>query len=355
MRFCLAIELHIAKRYQEALNVYNIILSKNPSHKSARNNRACVYDDLGLLEDALDDLNKVIELYPYYVDAYNNRGYVSLKKRLYTQAVQDYQKSLSLKYPNYDAREMVTLFNHNQLDKIIIALGKLLSAGLGTTINSDEEKVLIRPLFSSRIILMVKDLHISKTYQRHLRQNAGRYKLIFDDTNYNAVIDRCLHHYNSADDAAFFELRRRIFANQKHMDKSPKYVAVCLYKDGRLVAGELGAIIGKYVYISFTGFHDEDFAGTVQLILLAQFLKEMRFTLIDFGHTTERWDKYKLQLGAKKISFETYIMLFRLLNPGSPKLIIKKNIAIQGTLTPSWIRTLRRSIRSGLFGAMARA
>jgi len=61
----------------------------------------------------------------------------------------------------------------------------------------------------------------------------------------------------------------------------------------------------------------------VQLILLAQFLKERGFSYMDFGPSTDRWDAYKLRLGCEKMTTEAYLSLFASINPGSEKVFAK--------------------------------
>ena len=96
-------------------------------------------------------------------------------------------------------------------------------------------------------------------------------------------------------------------------------IAEFQYYDGKLVAGELGVITGR-VYTSYTGYHDEPYAGTVQLILLARYLQEKRFAFFDYGPSTFEFDTYKLRLGAKKMNSEEYFSLFHKANPGSEKI-----------------------------------
>jgi len=80
-----------------------------------------------------------------------------------------------------------------------------------------------------------------------------------------------------------------------------------------LVAGEIGVLAGG-VYTSYTGYHDENSAGTAQLILLGRRLKEMGVVLWDLGPSLERWNKYKLNLGAEIIDEKTWVHTFDLVN-----------------------------------------
>jgi len=129
-------------------------------------------------------------------------------------------------------------------------------------------------------------------------------------------------HYQE-EDSIYISLTNFFLTALNRKTASPRAVSVALYKDGRLVAGDLGMQIGK-IYISFTGYHDEPYAGTVQLILIARYLAENGFVLWDFGPSTARWDAYKLRLGAEKMTTEAYLSLFSSINSGSEK-IYKKN------------------------------
>jgi Leu/Phe-tRNA-protein transferase len=79
-----------------------------------------------------------------------------------------------------------------------------------------------------------------------------------------------------------------------------------LYQDGKLAAGEFGVVSGK-VYTSYSGFYDEDNAGTVQLILTTRYLQEQGFSFFDLGMPMD----YKNDLGAVDISPEDFVRLFR--------------------------------------------
>jgi Leu/Phe-tRNA-protein transferase len=86
----------------------------------------------------------------------------------------------------------------------------------------------------------------------------------------------------------------------------PRPVSFGLYREGRLRAGEIGIICGK-LYTSYTGYYDEDNAGTVQLVLLTRWLEENGFAFFDLGMPLP----YKYDLGAIDISPEEFVELFR--------------------------------------------
>ena len=61
------------------------------------------------------------------------------------------------------------------------------------------------------------------------------------------------------------------------------------------------------VYTSYSGYYEEDNAGTVQMILMAQRLEELGFDFLDFGMPLD----YKTALGAKNIEPRHFVELFR--------------------------------------------
>jgi Leu/Phe-tRNA-protein transferase len=86
----------------------------------------------------------------------------------------------------------------------------------------------------------------------------------------------------------------------------PRPVSFALYRGGELKAGEIGVVMGR-VYTSYTGYSEENNAGTVQIILMAQWLERTGFAFLDFGMPLD----YKTALGAKDISPQYFVELFR--------------------------------------------
>jgi Leu/Phe-tRNA-protein transferase len=82
-------------------------------------------------------------------------------------------------------------------------------------------------------------------------------------------------------------------------------VSFGLYREGRLVAGEFGAAAGR-VYTSYSGYHDEDSAGSVQLVLTGRWLRDAGFAFWDLGMDLP----YKRSLGARILSRNFFLELF---------------------------------------------
>ncbi|MDR0998081.1 MAG: GNAT family N-acetyltransferase, partial [Treponema sp.] len=86
----------------------------------------------------------------------------------------------------------------------------------------------------------------------------------------------------------------------------PRMVSFGLYREGRLVAGEFGAAAGR-IYTSYSGYYDEDSAGSVQLVLTGRWLRDAGFAFWDLGMDIP----YKLRLGARILGREKFLELFR--------------------------------------------
>ncbi|GHV92799.1 hypothetical protein AGMMS50268_33020 [Spirochaetia bacterium] len=93
-------------------------------------------------------------------------------------------------------------------------------------------------------------------------------------------------------------------------------VSFGLYREERLAAGEFGVVAGK-VYTSYSGYYDEDSAGTVQLILTGRYLRDAGFAFWDLGMPLE----YKTRLGARSVDRENFLKLRQFQNneKGCPK------------------------------------
>jgi Leu/Phe-tRNA-protein transferase len=61
------------------------------------------------------------------------------------------------------------------------------------------------------------------------------------------------------------------------------------------------------VYTSYSGYHDEASAGTVQMILTAEYLRDAGFAFLDLGMPLP----YKYTLGAVDIGIKRFTDIFR--------------------------------------------
>ena len=170
--------------------------------------------------------------------------------------------------------------------------------------------ILLPKLHLVRSALFFENLHIKKTIKRLL----GRYELKAD-VEFDFIIDRCVEKHG-ADwltpplVAAIKEIRRTALSSHSALhiphSSSPYPASFALYQNNKLVAGEFGVVCGR-VYTSYSGFYDEDNAGTAQIILAVKYLQENGFAFFDMGMPLD----YKTDLGSVDISPEDFVKLFR--------------------------------------------
>jgi Leu/Phe-tRNA-protein transferase len=167
--------------------------------------------------------------------------------------------------------------------------------------------ILLPKLHLERSVIFFDNLHIKRSIRRYL----NRYELR-PNADFFTIVNRCVEKHG--DDWLTRQLVEKI---RNIRSWSPKLSALAptayaypasfaLYRDGKLAAGEFGVVCGK-VYTSYSGFYDEDNAGTVQLILTTQYLQERGFSFFDLGMPLD----YKDDLGAVTISPAEFISLFR--------------------------------------------
>jgi Leu/Phe-tRNA-protein transferase len=194
-------------------------------------------------------------------------------------------------------------------------IARLMEAGflvMSMNLSKDDPFYLLLPkLHLVRSALFYENLHIKKSVRRLL----NRYELRAD-TDFDYIIDRCVEKHG--DDwltPPLVDSIKKIRQNaveerpvQETLSPVPyAYPAsFALYRDGKFAAGEFGVVCGK-VYTSYSGFYEEDNAGTVQMIKTARYLQEHGFSFFDLGMPLD----YKTDLGAVDISPEEFVRLFR--------------------------------------------
>lgn len=169
--------------------------------------------------------------------------------------------------------------------------------------------VLLPKLHLERSALFFEDLHIKKSIRKHI----NRYEL-HADVEFEHIVDRCVEkHGNDWLTPPLVDSIKKIRTSSQLVNPQifiPTATACptsfALYRDNKLVAGEFGIVCGK-VYTSYSGFYDEDNAGTVQLILTTRYLEENHFTFFDLGMPLD----YKTDLGAENIAPQEFVSLFR--------------------------------------------
>ena len=184
-------------------------------------------------------------------------------------------------------------------------IGRLMEAGflvMSAVINEEQEKptyILLPKLHLVRSVLFFSELRIKKSIRPYLSQYELRV-----DTDFDLVLDKCVQtHGDSWLTPPLVEILRGI---RKRKDMHVKPVSFSVYRDGELKAGEIGVITGR-VYTSYSGYHEENNAGTVQMILMVKWLEKTGFDFLDFGMPLD----YKTSLGARDINPHRFVELFR--------------------------------------------
>ena len=187
----------------------------------------------------------------------------------------------------------------------------------------DPYYILLPKLHTVRSALFFENLRIKKSIRRFLNPSFG-YELR-PDADFDLIVDRCVKKHGSAWLTpplleCIKEIRRAAKTAQNTNKESEKALntadgrrssiacpsSFALYRNGKLAAGEFGVVCGR-VYTSYSGFYDEDNAGTVQLILLTRYLQEKGFLFFDLGMPLD----YKTDLGAVNIFPREFVDLFR--------------------------------------------
>ena len=159
--------------------------------------------------------------------------------------------------------------------------------------------ILLPKLHLVRSALLFPDLHIKKSVSRFL----SRYELRID-SDFDFILDKCVQiHGSSWLTPPLVEIIKKL---RNKNNRRIKPVSFAVYRDGELKAGEVGVVIGR-VYTSYSGYYEEDNAGTVQMIKMAQWLDKTGFDFLDLGMPLD----YKTALGAKDISPRHFVELFR--------------------------------------------
>jgi Leu/Phe-tRNA-protein transferase len=162
------------------------------------------------------------------------------------------------------------------------------------------KKTIVLPkLHLVRSVLFFHEIHIKKSVRRFL----DRYELRYNE-DFETIVQKCVAVYG--DDWLTPALLDVFYSIRSDTDSPVRPVSFGAYRNGKLVAGEFGVVSGR-VYTSYSGYHDEDNSGTAQMILTARYLEKAGFDFLDFGMPLD----YKTDLGARNISPERFVSLFR--------------------------------------------
>ena len=171
-----------------------------------------------------------------------------------------------------------------------------LAGFISTTHESKNGLLLLPELQYDYAVLHFKNLHISKKIKKLLKKT--NYSLSINN-RFEAVLQKFAtqHKYNWLK-GEYIELLNKLYNNTKQR-KEFQIISIELIcnESQELIAGEVGYIIGK-TYTSLSGFSSQEKRysnyGTLQLVLLAQYLEKNGFELWNLGHPHM---EYKKKLG----------------------------------------------------------
>jgi Leu/Phe-tRNA-protein transferase len=177
----------------------------------------------------------------------------------------------------------------------------VMSTGLKDDDSSEDKEpfyILLPKLHLVRSALFFPDLCIKKSIRRFLSQ----YELLVN-TDFDFIIDKCVQiHGSDWLTPPLVEILKNIHRGST----GTRPFSFAVYREGELKAGEIGVVAGR-VYTSYSGYYEENNAGTVQIILMTRWLEENGFAFLDLGMPLD----YKTSLGAKDISPDRFVELFR--------------------------------------------
>ncbi|MDR2768604.1 MAG: GNAT family N-acetyltransferase [Treponema sp.] len=159
--------------------------------------------------------------------------------------------------------------------------------------------ILLPKLHLTRSVLFFEELHI----KRSVRGVLDRYELVYD-RDYKTIVNKCLETHG---DGWLTSTLLDTMAEMRGLAAWPvRPVSFGAYRDGVLKAGEFGIRCGN-VYTSYSGFKEENNAGTAQMILMVRYLADHGFGFLDFGMPLD----YKCDLGARNVRPDEFVKLFR--------------------------------------------
>jgi Leu/Phe-tRNA-protein transferase len=197
-------------------------------------------------------------------------------------------------------------------------IARLMAAGflVMSEIPGDKEggrAILLSVMHLKRSVLFFDKLHEGRTVKRLI----PRYELRAEGLDgepgpettpgslFKAVLEHCVRVHGEG--WLTPALRRSFLAlGPAAESRDPRMAVFGLYREGRLVAGEFGAVAGR-VYTSYSGYKEENSAGTVQLVLAGRRLRDSGFAFWDLGMLLP----YKEKLGARAVDRGEFLDRFR--------------------------------------------
>ncbi len=165
----------------------------------------------------------------------------------------------------------------------------------------EEEELLLPEIQFNYALLNFDDLHISTKVQKLLQKKDLQLEV---SQNLDEVAEGIhkLHKNNWLTPKYLNTLKAT-----QNLDNNFKVISVLIREEDKVIAGEIGYMIGK-TYTSLSGFSRREKAyhnyGTAQLVLLAQYLQKNNFSFWNLGQC---YMPYKLMLGAKIFERDAFL------------------------------------------------
>ena len=158
-------------------------------------------------------------------------------------------------------------------------------------------------IWKIQTVLFFDNLHISKSINRILKNYELRINY-----NFKNVLNNIIESHGNIWITP--PLKKTLLKLNKNSYKA-KAISFEVYKDGELKAGVIGIKTGK-IYTSYSGFYNESSAGSVQLAMMLNYLKDNNYIFCNFGTDDSiKNNLYKRKLGAVYIDRSDFIKLWR--------------------------------------------
>lgn len=103
--------------YDEALKVFDEVVSKHPDYAAAHMGRAITLMQLGMFNESGAAFDRAIELDENFAAAYANRGILNDRTGRFEEAVQDYRKAVELDPDIAEGPGYIWRFLHNVAER----------------------------------------------------------------------------------------------------------------------------------------------------------------------------------------------------------------------------------------------
>ena len=104
-------------KYDEALRVFDEVISQYPDYKDAHMGRAITLMQLGMFDESRTAFNRSIKLDETFATAYANRGILNDRTGRFEEAIRDYRKAVELEPDIVEGPGYIWRFLHNVADR----------------------------------------------------------------------------------------------------------------------------------------------------------------------------------------------------------------------------------------------